>query len=233
MCEIAFKENQTTKQIKIWISYFFHLPKSCEIEIFEKKLDIELKNAKQTTFHINYRKQKKNYFTIHKSLNATPKEDILNLCKNIKAPFFRRFPLIGQVVNSLLGDKLGQRVFGTIGMTFSTIFNILFGLSYAFPLMLAFWIANGFVQSTGAPLRIKNLENWFLPTERGSMMGFLGTDYLAGNVLSWLLSGFLISKFGWRLVFFVPGIIAPFFITSVSEINQKMLIYPHWKNMQN
>ena len=115
--------------------------------------------------------------------------------------------MIGQVVNGLLGDKLGQRLFGTVGMALSALFNILFGLSYAFPIMLAIWVANGFVQSTGAPLRIKNLANWFIPTERGRMMGFLGTDYMVGNVISWILSGFLIAKFGWRFVFYVPGVI--------------------------
>jgi|YNPNPStandDraft_1061719.scaffolds.fasta_scaffold02903_9 sugar phosphate permease len=114
---------------------------------------------------------------------------------------------IGQIVNGLLGDRFGARKVGTIGLIFSALFNLGFGLSFSLPVALGMWIANGFVQATGAPARIKTMANWFSPGQRGKMMGICGTDYLAGNVACWLLAGYLVENVGWRWAFFVPAAI--------------------------
>ncbi len=114
---------------------------------------------------------------------------------------------VGQVVNGLLGDRFGPRLVGTIGMLGSATMNFLFGLVGSFPAFLGIWIANGFFQATGAPSRIKVLANWFSPRDRGKMMGFLGTDYVIGNAVCWLLAGWLLQNYGWRYVFIVPSLV--------------------------
>ena len=114
---------------------------------------------------------------------------------------------IGQLVHGIMGDRFGARKLGTIGMVVSGIANIFFGLAYTFPMFVSLWVISGFFQATGAPLRIKTIANWFPTKSRGKVMGFLGTDYMAGNVVCWLLSGWLVSELGWRYVFIVPGII--------------------------
>ncbi len=114
---------------------------------------------------------------------------------------------LGQVVNGLLGDRFGPRKVGTIGMLVSATMNLLFGLVGSYPAFLAIWAVNGFFQATGAPSRIKVLSNWFPPKERGKMMGFLGTDYVVGNAVCWLLAGWLLQNYGWRYVFIVPAFI--------------------------
>jgi len=114
---------------------------------------------------------------------------------------------LGQVVNGLLGDRFGPRKVGTIGMVVSATMNLLFGLVGSFPAFVAIWAVNGFFQATGAPSRIKVLSNWFPPKERGKMMGFLGTDYVVGNAVSWILAGWLLQSYGWRYVFIVPAFI--------------------------
>jgi OPA family glycerol-3-phosphate transporter-like MFS transporter len=114
---------------------------------------------------------------------------------------------IGQFINGLLGDRFGARKVGTIGMLLSALFNIGFGLSFALPVALGMWAANGFVQASGAPMRIKTMANWFSPGQRGKMMGLCGTDYLAGNVFCWLLAGYLVENVGWRSAFVVPAVI--------------------------
>ena len=115
----------------------------------------------------------------------------------------------GQLINGLLGDRFGPRKVATIGMIISACMNLAFGLVGSFPAFMGIWIVNGLAQATGAPSRIKMLANWFSPTQRGKMMGFLGTDYVVGNAASWIMSGWLLTHYGWRSVFFVPaGILA-------------------------
>jgi len=113
----------------------------------------------------------------------------------------------GQLINGLLGDRFGPRRVATVGMAVSALMNLLFGLAASFPAFLGIWIVNGLFQATGAPSRIKVMANWFPPQRRGRMMGLLGTDYVVGNALSWLLSGWLVSSYGWRWVFLVPSAI--------------------------
>lgn len=112
---------------------------------------------------------------------------------------------LGQLMNGILGDRFGARRVATIGMVISAVANVVFGLAMSFPAMLGAWIVNGLAQATGAPSRIKVFSNWFSPRVRGRMMGFLGTDYVVGNVAAWLLSGYLLTHAGWQYVFFVPA----------------------------
>ena len=115
----------------------------------------------------------------------------------------------GQLINGLLGDRFGPRRVATVGMVISGCMNLAFGLAGSFPAFMGIWLVNGLAQATGAPSRIKMLANWFSPTQRGKMMGFLGTDYVVGNAVSWIMSGWLLTHYGWRAVFFVPsGIMA-------------------------
>src|SRR5204863_844865 len=97
----------------------------------------------------------------------------------------------GQIVHGLLGDRFGARVLGTAGMLVSAACNVGFALAGSLPAWVALWAVNGFAQATGAPLRIKTLGNWFAPAERGRKMAVLGTDYVVGNALAWLLCGWL------------------------------------------
>jgi sugar phosphate permease len=114
---------------------------------------------------------------------------------------------VGQVVHGLLGDRFGARILGTLGMAVSALCNLAFGLVGSLPLFAALWALNGFSQATGAPLRIKTLAAWSSARSRGKLMGLLGTDYVFGNVVAWLLCGWLLAAEGWRSVFFVPGIL--------------------------
>jgi len=113
----------------------------------------------------------------------------------------------GQLINGLLGDRFGPRRVATIGLFLSALMNLSFGLVGSFPAFLGIWLANGLFQATGAPSRIKVLANWFSPQSRGKMMGFLGTDYVVGNAVCWVLSGWLLVQYSWRAVFIVPAFV--------------------------
>jgi len=54
---------------------------------------------------------------------------------------------------------------------------------------------------------VKLLGDWFTQEERGKIMGFYGSCYQVGNAASWLLSGYLAQNYGWRYVFWIPGLV--------------------------
>lgn len=74
--------------------------------------------------------------------------------------------------------------------------------------LLLFWFTNGLLQAGGWPPTVKIMASWFTPTQRGRIMGVIGTSYQLGSALTIATSGALIAIFhDWRAAFIVPGII--------------------------
>ncbi|MBC8401527.1 MAG: MFS transporter [Candidatus Marinimicrobia bacterium] len=115
---------------------------------------------------------------------------------------------IGQFINGQLGDKLNSRVIITIGLLSSAVLNIFFGLSGGIiGLMVVIWGLNGYFQSMGWGPTVKAMANWFPSKIRGKISGRLGTSYILGGALSWLLAGTIIKYFNWRATFWIPALI--------------------------
>lgn len=117
------------------------------------------------------------------------------------------FYAIGQFINGQLGDKFGARKLITLGIAVSAVMNIIFGFSRTLTAMAIIWGVNGYFQSMGWSPSIKTLANWFPTKERGRISGIYGSSFQIGNVVSWLLAGFLCSNYGWRSVFWLPAIL--------------------------
>ena len=74
--------------------------------------------------------------------------------------------------------------------------------------LLLVWFANGVLQAGGWPPTVKVMANWFTPTQRGRMMGVIGTSYQLGSAITIAASGALIGVFGdWRASFVVPALV--------------------------
>ena len=73
--------------------------------------------------------------------------------------------------------------------------------------MRVLWAINGWGQSAGWSLMVQTLSNWNTSSRRGTLIGRLSTCYTVGNVLSWVLAGFLCDSIGWRAAFLVPGLL--------------------------
>ena len=115
---------------------------------------------------------------------------------------------IGQFINGQLGDKINSRKIITIGLFSSAILNFIFGFSGGIlGLMIVLWGLNGYFQSMGWAPTVKTMANWFPKKARGKISGRLGTSYIIGGALSWLIAGIVINYFNWRYVFWVPSII--------------------------
>ncbi|MCF7922974.1 MAG: MFS transporter [Candidatus Marinimicrobia bacterium] len=115
---------------------------------------------------------------------------------------------IGQFINGQLGDKLNSRLIITVGLLTSAILNIFMGLTGGIiGLMVVIWGLNGYFQSMGWGPTVKAMANWFPRSSRGKISGRLGTSYIIGGALSWLLAGTIIKYFNWRATFWIPALI--------------------------
>lgn len=122
---------------------------------------------------------------------------------------------IGQFVNGQLGDKFKPRKMIALGLVISAVLNILFGISAVFFggmvvlwSLVIIWGLNGYFQSMGWAPTVKTIANWFSRKERGKISGFIGTSYIAGSAISWLLAGAIIGATGeWRWAFWLPAIV--------------------------
>lgn len=129
---------------------------------------------------------------------------------------------VGQFVNGLFTDGLGGKQAMAVGALGTIFFNLLFGvtsLSGISWMLLAFIILrmfDGYMQSFGAPGMVKINTSWFQRRERGKFAGIFGGMIQlgaigVGELGKLLLLGFsigaiglVVSKQGWRSLFFVP-----------------------------
>jgi len=70
---------------------------------------------------------------------------------------------------------------------------------------MVLWGLNGYFQSMGWGPTVKAMANWFPLKKRGTIAGRLGTSYIIGGALSWLLAGSIIKYYNWRFTFWIPA----------------------------
>jgi phosphoglycerate transporter family protein len=114
---------------------------------------------------------------------------------------------VSKFVNGFIGDQVNPRFFMALGLLLSAMMNFLFGLSSAVITFGMFWLLNGWFQGMGFPPCANSLTHWFTPSERGVKFAIWNTSHSIGASLVLVLSGYLVS-YNWRLVFFIPGILA-------------------------
>ena len=115
---------------------------------------------------------------------------------------------IGQFVNGQLADNLGPKKLLAVGLAGSVLLSLMipsFGGSVL--LLTILWGLNGVFQSMGWSPTVRIVSAWFPNKIKGRAAGILGTSYIVGGALSWLLAGHL-AKFGWRATFYGPAVLA-------------------------
>jgi OPA family glycerol-3-phosphate transporter-like MFS transporter/OPA family sugar phosphate sensor protein UhpC-like MFS transporter len=115
---------------------------------------------------------------------------------------------ISKFVNGLMADRANPRFFMALGLLLSGVINLFLGfasLPLTFGILIIF---NGWFQGMGFPPVARVLSHWFSPGERGTMWGLWNTSHQVGAFGILVLGGYLAQYYGWRYVFFVPGIIA-------------------------
>ena len=115
---------------------------------------------------------------------------------------------VSKLLSGLLGDKYSSRYVMTIGLFLSGIMNLCLGASSVLPTVIICYSLNQCVQSMGSPPCSKLLANWFAPKERGSKWGIWDTASHIGSAINMFIAPLLLTYYGWRSVFYIPGIIA-------------------------
>lgn len=135
----------------------------------------------------------------------------------------------GKFINGIIADNTNAKRILPSALFISALVNILFVLCahfitpnkvsiFGLPpisillwLLAFFWGINGWFQSMGFPPIAKNLSYWFANKERGVKWSLWSSSHEIGTYISVILSGFLITHYGWESVFYVPAFFAILF----------------------
>ena len=110
-------------------------------------------------------------------------------------------------IGGIMSDRANPRYFMGIGLIFTGIINIFFGLSSSIAMFALLWGLNAFFQGWGWPPCTKILTTWYSRNERGWWWAVCNTSHNVGGAVIPILAGWLAMQYGWRYGMIVPGII--------------------------
>lgn len=115
---------------------------------------------------------------------------------------------VSKFMSGIMSDRANPRYFMATGLIITGILNILFGLSSSFWLFALFWGLNGWFQAWGWPACCKQLNYWFVQSERGLWYSVCSTSHNLGGALIPLLAVYCAFNYGWRYAMFIPAILS-------------------------
>lgn len=114
----------------------------------------------------------------------------------------------GKFINGFLSDRANIKRFMSTGLLVSAIVNLIIGLNTYFFLFVLLWGINGWFQSMGSPPSVVSITQWYSKKEYGSYYGIWAASHNIGEGLTFVLTSFIVSAFGWQMGFIAPGMIA-------------------------
>lgn len=114
-------------------------------------------------------------------------------------------------VSGIVAERMNLRYFISAGSILSGIGLIAFGFAYSLNIhsmtyFIIVQILSGAAQTTGWPVVVTCVSNWFEPAKRGLIYGLWNSHTNVGNILGATIAGYYVEK-DWGLSFIVPGII--------------------------
>lgn len=122
---------------------------------------------------------------------------------------------LGRLLNGSLGDKTPPYVMLTVGLAVAGISNICIGFLPPFIGIFLLWTTNAYAQSMLWSSVLCVVSALYDGEEAKRKNSLMVTSVAMGNILAILLNTFLITKFGVRFAFIVPGaltVILGFFV---------------------
>ena len=114
---------------------------------------------------------------------------------------------LGKFTNGFIADRANIRKLMSTFLFVSALINILFGLTSSFFLFLILWALNGWFQSGGSAPSVVSICQWFSNKERGTHYGLWASSHNIGEGITFAVTAVIISTWGWRMGFVVPGLI--------------------------
>lgn len=116
---------------------------------------------------------------------------------------------LGKFLMGAVSDRSNPRVFMPFGLLLTALLNFAFGGVSSFPVHLALWSLNGFVQGMGWPPCGRSMGHWFSERERGLTFSFWNTAHnLGGGIAGYLAAWSADYWGGWQYAFYFPGALA-------------------------
>jgi sugar phosphate permease len=114
---------------------------------------------------------------------------------------------IGKFVNGFVTDRGSAKLIFTIGLIGSAVVSILFA---TWPMVFGFVVLaaiSAWFQSMGWPPVAKLITRWYPSSELGSKWGMTNVSHQVGSVIVLAGGPYLMTYYGWRSIFIIPGII--------------------------
>jgi OPA family sugar phosphate sensor protein UhpC-like MFS transporter len=112
-----------------------------------------------------------------------------------------------KLTNGFLGDHANIKRFFAFGILASALTVAGMGFTTSLWVWMLLWGINGWFQGFGAPSGVVSLANWFSNHERGRFYGIWSTAHSAGEGLTFIGVGALVSWLGWRAGFWGPSLL--------------------------
>jgi len=116
--------------------------------------------------------------------------------------------LVGKLIWGPLADKFGGRFTMLVGIFFTALFIVAFGLSPNVMAFTGFSFLLYFSKSSGWPAMTKLIGQWYHPQRYGRVWSILATSSRFSVVLATLFFGWLLSFMPWRTVAFIAATFA-------------------------
>lgn len=115
--------------------------------------------------------------------------------------------MIGKCVNGFLADRLNIKRFLALGLLGSATLLVMLGFCSSFYLFAVLWGLCGWFQTFGAAPCVVALNQWFSNEERGTLYGIWFSAHNIGTGLTYIITAYIVSNFGWQMGFFAPGLL--------------------------
>lgn len=112
---------------------------------------------------------------------------------------------MGRLLNGSLGDKTPPYVMLTVGLAVAGISNIFIGFLPPFIGIFLLWTTNAYAQSMLWSSVLCVVSAMYEGEEAKRKTSLMVTSVAMGNILAIILNTFLITRFGVRFAFVVPG----------------------------
>ena len=113
----------------------------------------------------------------------------------------------GRLFNGIIGDKMAPWIMLTAGLSVAGISNLLIGLLPPLAAIFVLWGTNAYAQSMLWSSVLCVVSGMYSPKDAKRKTSIMVTSTATGNIISILLNTYLITKFGVRFAFIVPGIL--------------------------